>query len=133
MKNFIKISSVIFYILLTQVYPGLHWHAHEHHDEVELTLSIHPPELPVDEHDQSGQHDHRGDHDHEKTHFSGNWDYTFQSRTLRINSTVQQILAVVDADPGLQIYIPLQEEQPSNFHHDYISRALSQRAPPLYC
>ena len=64
-NKIVKINFLLIFIFFTQISPFIHWHAHEHRGEVDLRVSVHPPEFPIednthdDHHDQVGEHEHR--------------------------------------------------------------------------
>jgi hypothetical protein len=126
----IKTGSILIYILFAQVYPVVHWHAYQHHDGLELRLSVHPPEFPVDT-ERHDSHDKQSDsHEHEHVHFEGNWEYTFQ---IKIFSTVisKQFYPNIDsADIEQRILNRQPLDIPLKIPGHYLPLTISDRAPP---
>ena len=128
MNNFIKISIIFCYILFAQVYPVVHWHAHEHQDEIELHICTHPPDLLTNENE--ADHDHLCTHEHEDTHFNGDWDYTIQKRTSSLKLAKQLLVSTnILSDPP-KVYRQTTQEIEPKLPHDYLQVTFPDRAPP---
>jgi hypothetical protein len=108
----------------------VHWHAQEHHDKIELHLSVHPPEFPIDNHDHDGQQDHKSEHEHEDTHFVGDWDYTFQTKTFSFKIAVQPLdnIDILNNEPKVLSRKP--QDIPLKFTQHYLQVGIPNRAPP---
>ena len=78
--KFTTINCLLFYLAYTQVYPVVHFHAHEHDGETEFQLSVHPPQILLDDHHHQQDHLKSDNHEHQETHVYDDWDYT-----VRIN------------------------------------------------
>jgi len=128
MKSIVKISILLSYIIFAQVYPIVHWHAQEHHDKVELQLSVHPPEVGEDDYDQ---HNHTDEHEHEDVHFEGDWDYTLLAKTFSFIIFEQQlpIIEILIDEP--QVLNRKPNDIPLKLPHHYLQTAIPDRAPPL--
>ncbi len=106
MNKFTTITSLIFYLIFTQVYPVLHVHAHEHHGEIEFQISLHPPELPFEQHEHEDDHHDHEHHEHDETHFQGSIDYTIRSHKLLVKDILQVVTPVsinIDEQPVLTL------------------------------
>ena len=78
MNRITKFSILLIYFFFAQVYPVVHWHAQEHHGDLELQLSIHPPEIDLENIDH---HEQTDEHEHQDSHYKGDLDYTLQIKT----------------------------------------------------
>jgi hypothetical protein len=130
MNKLIRISTILIYILFAQVYAIVHWHAHEHDDQIELRLSVHPPEFPLDNHDHDDHHDHEGEHEHEETHFDGDWDYTFPSNTFSLKLAEQPFFTSEFFDYESQVLNRKPQEIPLKIPRHYLPLTIPGRAPP---
>jgi hypothetical protein len=126
MKNKLKISTFLLCIIITLVYPFVHWHAHEHHDGIELQLSIHPPEFM----EISNHQNHTESHEHNIVHFDVDWDYTFQINTVNtlIATHSQYNIYEIILEPQVIIRKPL--AIPLKFPSNYLRVVSPDRAPP---
>ena len=130
MKNLIRISTILVYILFTQVYSVVHWHAHEDHDQIELRLSVHPPEFPLDDH---GHEDHQNDsseHEPNDHHFVGDWDYTYSSNTISYKLAEKPFFICEFFDHESQVLKRKPQEFPLKLPRHYLPKILPNRAPP---
>ena len=130
MNRIIRISSIIIYLLFTQVLSIVHWHADEHHGEIEIRLSVHPPELPIDDHDHEDHHDRPEEHEHNHTHFVGDWDYTFRVNTFSFESAPPLLISIHSLNPKSQILDRTPQDIPLKFTQHYLQVAIPNRAPP---
>ncbi len=130
MNSIIKISCIFFYLFFAQMYPIVHWHAQEHHDNIDLRLSVHPPEFPIDNHDHDDQEDHASEHEHEDTHFVGDWDYTFRAKTFSFKITVQPLddIDILNNEPKVLSRKP--QDIQLKFTQHYLQVGIPNRAPP---
>lgn len=129
MKNNLKISTFLLGVIITLVYPFVHWHAQEHHDGRELQVSIHPPEFI----EISNQHNHtesQKHHEHNDVHFDIDWDYTFQQNTVNtlIATHLQYIIYEIIIEPQVSIRKPL--AIPLKFPSYFLRVVSPDRAPP---
>ncbi len=90
MNKFTTITSLVIYLMFTQVYPVVHVHAHEHHGEVDIQFSVHPPQIVLEDHDHEKDHHRSDSHDHQETHVSSDWDFT-----IRVHKVVVREIALV--------------------------------------
>lgn len=130
MNRIITINSIIFYLLFTQVWSIVHWHADEHHGEMEIRLSVHPPELPIDDHNNEDHHDKTEEHGHKNTHFIGDWDYTFQSKTLSFKLAEPLLVNINNFKSKSQVLNCAPQEIPLKCFRKYLHAAIPNRAPP---
>jgi len=130
MNYTIKISTILFYLLFSQVYPILHWHAEKDHGQLELRLSAHSPEQPFECHNHNGHHDHFEEHDN--PHLKCNWENTFQLKTIKIKFAdfPSAQINVIDDERQIQSYEPL--DIAIKLPQHYLSLTISHRAPPLF-
>jgi len=132
MNRILKISILFFYVFFTQVYPVVHWHAQEHDEDVELRLSVHPPEILLHDSIHDDHHDKADEHEHEDIHFEGDFDYTFQSKTI-VSTTlfkslnVSEVLYFKPSQPLSRAPIHTPLKIPSQ----YLSITIPNRAPPF--
>ena len=131
MNSLIKISILFIYVFLTQIYSVVHWHAQEHHGDIELQVSVHPTEFSLDYFDHDNHHDYPDDHEHEDTHFEGDWDYTFQSKTIQSAIEIKSFKGIetLDIEPKVLSRIP--RYIPLKIAHQYIPFVNPKRGPPL--
>ena len=130
MKRIIRINSIIIYLLFTQVGSIVHWHADEHHDEIEIRLSVHPPELPIDDHYHEGHHDKPEEHEHNDTHFVGDLDYTFRVNTFNFESAPPLLISINSLIPKSQVLDRTPQDIPLKFTQHYLQVGNPRRAPP---
>ncbi len=130
MNSIIKISSIIIYLLFTQVWSIVHWHADEHHGEIEIRLSVHPPDLPIDNYDHEDHHDKPEEHEHNDTHFVGYWDYTFRVNTFSFESAPLLLIGIYNLIPKSQVLNRTPQEIPLKYLRQYLHVAIPNRAPP---
>ena len=130
MNKISTISSLIFYLLFTQVWSIVHWHADEHHSEIEIRLSVHPPELPIDDHDHEDHHDKPEEHEHNDTHFVGEWDYTFLAKTFSFKLAKPLLVSINSLKYKSQVLNRTPQEIPLKFLRQYLHVAIPNRAPP---
>ncbi len=130
MNRIIRISSIIIYLLFTQVWSIVHWHADEHHGEIEIRLSVHPPELPIDDHDHKDHHDRPEEHEHNHTHFVGDWDYTFRVNTFNFESAPPLLIGIYSLVPKSQVLDRTPQNIPPKFTQYYLQVSIPNRAPP---
>lgn len=133
MNRIIKISIFFIYALFTQVYPVVHWHAQEHHDDVEIQLSFHPPEMNMDNFDHDTHHDQtdKHEHEHENSHIDGDWEYTFQVKNTKSPITVMSFLNFELADIETQVLSKIPKHIPLKIPDQYIPLSFPSRAPPF--
>ena len=129
MKNLIKTSITFLYIFFAQVYPIVHWHPDEHQDDMELRLSVHPPDFPVDDHN----HQHPDEHEHDDSHFVGNWDYTIQSNTFDLNLAEKHFVKYESFTYESQVLNRKPQDIPLKLPRHFLSKFLLNRAPPNTC
>ncbi len=130
MIRIIRISSIIIYLLFTQVWSIVHWHADEHHGEIEIRLSVHPPEFPIDDYDHEDHHDKPEEHEHDDTHFVGNWDYTFQAKTFSFKLAEPLLVSIKSLKYKSQVLNRTPQEIPQKYLRQYLHVAIPNRAPP---
>ena len=130
MIRIIRISNIIFYLLFTQVGSIVHWHADEHHGEIEIRLSVHPPELPVDDHDHKDHHDKPEEHEHNDTHFVADLDYTFRVNTFSFESTPPSLIGIYSLIHLSQLLDSTPQDIPLKFTQHYLQIGIPLRAPP---
>jgi len=130
MKRIITISSIIIYLLFSQVWSIVHWHADEHHGELEIRLSVHPPDLPADDHDHEDHHDKSGEHDHNDTHFVGDWDFTFQAKTTSFKLAETLLVSINNLKSKSQVLNRTPKDIPLKCFRQYLHVAIPNRAPP---
>ena len=135
MNRIIKISCLITYLLFALVYPIIHFHAQEHHDEIEIRLSIHPPELISDkhshDHEHSDEHKHTDGHKHDDTHFAGDWDYTLQINSFSFKISEKQLFEVEILDEEHQVLSRKPQDIPLKLPPGFRLLNISERAPPI--
>ena len=131
MNKIIKISSLFIYVLFTQVYPVVHWHAQEHHSDVELQISIHPSKIIVDNFDHDEHHDQNDEHEHEDTHFDGDTDYTLQAKTTNSIFIAKAIKSYVTSEIEPQVLSRIPRYIPLKIHSQYLHLSFPNRAPPF--
>jgi len=132
MNKTINIISVIFYILFTQVYPVVHWHAHDDQNEIELHVVVHPPDFPTDGAGHKDHHEHSGAHDQHMSHFDGDWNYTDQSKPAKIQISKYFYSHSEHLNLEIQIIKSNNDEESNTLSSfNYLSRH-SNRAPPLF-
>jgi hypothetical protein len=131
MNRIIKVSNLLIYILFTQVYPSVHWHAQEHHDDVELKLSVHPPEVIMDNFDHDNHHDQDDGHEHEDTHFDGDRDYIFQAKTISYTFAVKTFKDFVTLDSEPQVLSRIPKYIPLKIPSQHLPLTIPNRAPPF--
>jgi hypothetical protein len=130
MNNIIKISSIIIYLIFTQVWSVVHLHADERHGEIEIRLSVHPPDLPIDDHDHEDHHDKSEEHEHTDTHFVGDCDYTFRINTFNFESAPPLLIGVSSLIPKSQVLDRTPQDIPLKITQHYLQIAIPNRAPP---
>lgn len=131
MKRTIKISGLFLYILFTQVYPVVHWHAQEHQGDVELHLSVHPTELTLDTFDHDDHHDKSDEHEHEDIHFDADWEYILQTKTLHSPITVKAFQNFESLDIKPQVLSRIPKYIPLKVPSQYSPLSFPNRAPPF--
>lgn len=133
MKVMQKISILIIYFIFSQVYPFVHWHAHEHHDELKVELSVHPPEYPVENHDHEEHSDHAHAHHPNNIQFIGDKNYTTPVKNFKLIISEQIFFSFVTIEykPHILSHAPL--EYPLKFPQDKLLKIIPQRAPPEIC
>ncbi len=132
MEKHIKVFGLIFYLLLIQVYPIAHLHAHEHDGHIEIQLSVHPPDVLTDHHHHESDSDNNDHHSHKNEHFDGDQDYTIRTNKLG-NKNVSIYFMLVDNNAEIQPIITKVFDNPkiSLSPHKY-SPNNQMRAPPCY-
>ena len=131
MNRIIRIRPLYIYILFTQVYPVVHWHAQEHHDEIEIRLSIHPPEVLLDHSDHDDHHNKNDKHENEDTHFDGDTDYTLQTKTTNSKITAKTIKSYLILEIEPQVLSRIPRFMPLKIPGQYLPLSFPNRAPPL--
>jgi hypothetical protein len=130
MDRIIKISCIIIYLLFTQVWSIVHWHADERHGKIEIRLSVHPPDLLIDDHDHEDHHDTPEEHEHDDTHFVGDWDYTYRVNTTIIESASPLLICIYSLIPESQVLDRAPQDIPLKFTQHYLQVVIPNRAPP---
>ena len=130
MNNIIKISSIVIYLIFTQVWSVVHLHADERHGEIEIRLSVHPPELAIDDHDHEDHHDKPEEHEHDDTHFVGDWDYTYRVNTYSFESATPLLIGIYSLIPESQELDRSPQEIPLKFTRHYLQVGIPHRGPP---
>ena len=128
MKISKQISIIIFSFLIVHVYSFVHWHAHESENQIEIHLSVHPPDLPIHEHHHEGHHchsQHAGESD-----VLGNWNFTIQKNSTKLYSSDYIIDYNNIPDEKPKVFAGSSPELVLNFPHDDVAKILPQRAPP---
>lgn len=128
MNKIIKISIILCYILFAQVYPVVHWHAHDHQGEIELHICTHPPDLLTDK--SENDHDHSCSHEHEDTHFNGDWDYTFKQKTPALKIDKQLVIKINILNDVSKVLKRNPQEIESQLAHYHLTILVPDRAPP---
>ena len=126
MNRIIKISCLIFYLAFALIYPIVHVHAQEHHDVIEIQLSVHPPEIASTDHD----HSHSDNHDHEDKHFEGDLDYTFQGTAVSFKISERPIFYNETSDDEPKELNRIIQDILLKHPPDFLFLDLSDRAPP---
>ncbi|KAA3614134.1 MAG: hypothetical protein D8M58_18235 [Calditrichaeota bacterium] len=132
MHIIIKIISLLIYVFFTQVYPVVHWHAQEHQNDVELQISIHPPDVIVDNHDHGEHHGHNDEHEHEDTHFDGDSDYTIHAKTTNSIITAKTFKSYVASEIEPQVLSRIPRYIPLKIPSQYLPLSFPNRAPPVF-
>jgi len=133
MNKITIIISLLFYILFTQVYPVVHWHAHEHQDGIELHLIAHPPEFSADGVNHDKNHEHSDANGHHESHFDGDWNYTLQSKPVRVQFRTQQFFFCEVLNIKSHTILVFTHEVPFLLPRYILPESLSNRAPPSFC
>jgi hypothetical protein len=133
MNKLLRITTIFIYILFAQVYSVVHWHAQEDHDQIELRLSVHPPEVPLDEHDHEDHQNHSGEHEPNDHHFVGDWNYTIPSNTLSFKLAEQPFFISEFFNHKSQVLNRKPQEIPLKLPRHYLPIFLLNRAPPYSC
>jgi len=129
MKKLIPIYSLIIYVFFMQIYPVVHWHAQEHNDNIELKISIHPPQLsePVE---QDDHHKHASDHDHQDVHFETDQHYTYPVNSYSTHITINTLIEFHNIDLKTQVVIRKPLDVPLKIPHACLQKITPLRAPP---
>lgn len=140
MIRIIKYFTLASYILFAQAQGFVHFHVHDHHDEVTFRVSVHPPDIPVDDHlpedhDKHGHHhemdhNHQEDHSHDDAHSEAKGDFTFRIKALNSVqiqgvSSQETFHEKISAPTG---FYPVQ--QSLLLLGEYLPSGISSRAPP---
>jgi hypothetical protein len=113
------------------VYSFVHWHAHELENQIELHISVHPPDLPIHEHNHEDHHCH-SQHTGE-TDIISDWNFTLQKNKIKIKFSAFSLYSFTKLDnrPEIFQYTPL--ENPHTKLKYCLAKVLPQRAPPKIC
>jgi hypothetical protein len=131
MNRIIKITLLLIYVFFTQVYPVVHWHAQEHDNDVELCLSVHPPQVLFANFDHNNHHDQPDADEHEDNHFECDWEYTFQSKTIDSAISFKALYDSETQDFEPQPLNRVPRHFPLKFTSQYLSLTAPNRAPPF--
>jgi hypothetical protein len=130
MNNLIKTITITVYILFTQVYSVVHWHSDDHRDGIQLEVSIHPPELPVDDfHNDPGHH--TGEDNHDDNHFVGTKDYTFTSTIFPVKIESLSYIIQKNTEQESQVLNRKPRDIPPKLPRENLQEILPNRAPPV--
>ncbi|KAA3616771.1 MAG: hypothetical protein D8M58_17340 [Calditrichaeota bacterium] len=132
MNHLIKISIILLYIVFAQIYPVVHWHAQEHHDDVAFRLSVHPPEVQLDSFDHDDHNDQADEHEHEDTHFDGDSDYTIHAKTTNSIITAKTLKSYVASEIEPQVLSRIPRYIPLKIPSQYLPLSFPNRAPPIF-
>ena len=124
------IGSILIYILFAQVSPYVHWHAHEHQGEIDLRVSIHPPEIITDIHKHDDHHDQAQEHEHDDFHFIVDSDYINQVKTLTSFFTDHPFIIIDYLVDENQVLDRKPQDIPLKLLWHYLPSIVSYRAPP---
>jgi hypothetical protein len=131
MNNLIKIASIVVYIFFAQVYPIVHWHPDDHHNDIGLHMSEHSPELPLNDHHHDDHPGHTDELEHGDCFFVSSQDYTIASSTSTLKLITQTYITKNFIDPDSQILNHKPKEVPLNLAKHNLPDILPNRAPPI--
>ena len=129
MKISKQISIIIFSFLIAHVYSFVHWHAHEDENQIEIHLSVHPPDLPIHEH----HHDNHQCHTQHtgESNVLGEWNFTIQKTNPKVYTPDCLFVYYTLPDEKLKVFAVNFPEFDLKLPQNDLIKILPQRAPPI--
>ena len=129
MKSILKISYLVIYVFFMQISPFVHWHVHDHQGELNIQVSVHAPEFPVEHHAHDDHHVGMDEHQHRDIHLDADRDYTIQVKTINRTPT-NLTFTIINIPNDNKEYYLTPPDIPLKVPRHYLATVLPDRAPP---